>query len=64
MVGMLKNNEILDETLEVLMLQMIKENFENKNLSEEKYIITKQELYEFSIKLIKLVKGVYNEEEK
>lgn len=61
MVGMLKNNEILDDTLEVLMLQMIKENFENKNLSEEKYIITKQELYEFSIKLIKLVKEVYDE---
>lgn len=64
MVGMLKNNEILDETLEVLMLQMIKEKFENKNQNEEKFIITKQELYEFSIKLIKLVKGVYNEEEK
>lgn len=61
MVGMLKNNEILDETLEVLMLQMIKEKFENKNQNEDKYIITKQELYEFSIKLIKLVKGVYDE---
>lgn len=61
MVGMDKNKEILDDTLEVLMLQMIKENFENKNLSEEKFIITKQELYEFSIKLIKLVKEVNDE---
>lgn len=61
MVGMLKNNEILDETLEVLMLQMIKEKFENKNQNEEKFIITKQELYEFSIKLIKLVKEVYDD---
>ena len=43
------------------MLQMIKENFENKNIQEEKYIITKQELYEFSIKLIKLVKGIYDD---
>lgn len=63
MAGMKKNNEILDDTLELLMLQMIKEKFENKNQNEEKFIITKQELYEFSIKLIKLVKGVYNEEE-
>ena len=61
MVGMLKNNEILDDTLELLMLQMIKENFENKNINKEKFIITKQELYEFSIKLIKLVKDVYDD---
>lgn len=59
MVGMLKNNEILDDTLELLMLQMIKDNFKNKNINEEKFILTKQELYEFSIKLIKLVKEVY-----
>lgn len=64
MDGMDKNNEILSDTLEILMLQMIKEKFENKNQNEDKYIITKQELYEFSIKLIKLVKGVYNEEKK
>ena len=61
MVGMLKNNEILDDTLELLMLQMIKDNFKNKNINEEKFIITKQELYEFSIKLIKLVKEVYDD---
>jgi hypothetical protein len=61
MDGMLKNNEILDDTLELLMLQMIKDNFKNKNINEEKFIITKQELYEFSIKLIKLVKEVYDD---
>ena len=61
MVGMDKNNEILDDALELLMLKMIKEKFENKNQSEEKFIITKQELYEFSIKLIKLVKEVYDD---
>ena len=44
MVGMDKNKEILDDTLEILMIQMIKEKFENKNQNEEKYIITKQEL--------------------
>ena len=33
---MLKNNEILDDTLELLMLQMIKDNFKNKNINEEK----------------------------
>ena len=60
-VGMEKNNEILEDTLDVLMLQMLKDNFENKDINEEKYIITKQELYEFSIKLIKLVKGVYDD---
>lgn len=61
MAGMDKNNEILDDTLEVLMLQMIKNNFKNKNINEEKFVITKQELYEFSIKLIKLVKEVYDD---
>ncbi len=51
-------NNILDETLEVLIKQMIIDNFENKNNIQEKYIITKQELYEFSIKLIQVIKGV------
>ena len=41
MVGMDKNNEILDDALELLMLKMIKEKFENKNQSEEKFIITR-----------------------
>ena len=61
MDGMSKNKEILDDTLELLMIQMLKENFENKNMRDEQYIITKQELYEFAIKLIKLVKEVYDE---
>lgn len=61
MAGMDKNNEILDDALELLMLQMIKDNFKNKNINEEKFIITKQELYEFSIKLIKLLKNVYDD---
>ena len=61
MAGMDKNNEILDDALELLMLQMIKDNFKNKNINEEKFIITKQELYEFSIKLIKLLKSVYDD---
>ena len=52
------NNQIFDDTLELLMLQMIKDNFESKNHKEERYIVTKQQLYEFSIKLINLVKGV------
>lgn len=61
MDGMSKNKEILEDTLELLMIQMLKENFENKNMRDEKYIITKQELYEFSIKLIKQIKDVYDE---
>lgn len=51
---------MLEETLQVLTEQMIKNNFQNKINDEKKYIITKQELYEFSIKLIKLVKEIYD----
>lgn len=49
---------ILEDTLEILTKQMIKDNFQNKGVKEDKYIITKQDLYQFSIKLIKLVKEV------
>lgn len=52
---------MLDEALEVLTEQMIKDNFENKGNVEEKFIITKQELYKFCIKLIKVVEEVYGE---
>ena len=52
---------MLDETIEELTKQMIKNKFENKNMRDEKYIITKQELYEFSIKLIKQIKEVYDD---
>lgn len=53
-------NNLLDETMECLTKQMIQNNFKNKGSKEEKYLITKQELYNFSIKLIKVVKEAYN----
>jgi uncharacterized protein (UPF0305 family) len=56
---MVSNNKFLDEVIQTLTKQMIINNFQNKKINEEKYIITKQELYEFSIKLIRLVKEVY-----
>ena len=46
---------MLDETIEELTKQMIKDKFENE---EEKYIITKTELYLFCIKLIKTIREV------
>ena len=51
----------LDDVLNILTEQMIKDNFQNKITGQDKYIITKQDLYEFSIKLIKVVRGVYDE---
>ena len=50
-----------DDVISVLTEQMIKDHFQNKSGEEDKYIITKQDLYEFSIKLIKVVRGVYDE---
>lgn len=55
---------MLDETLQVLTEQMIKNNFTNKGNKEEKFIMTKQELYEFCIKLIKVIEEVYDESKK
>lgn len=52
------SNKILEDTIEILTKQMIKENFQNKGAKEEKYILTKQELYEFSIRLLKLINEV------
>lgn len=46
-----------DDVIQELTQQMIKQNFENRG-QEEKYIITKQDLYEFSIKLIKVIKRI------
>lgn len=46
-----------DDIIQELTEQMIKNNFKNRG-NEEKYIITKQKLYEFSIKLIKLIKEI------
>lgn len=48
---------MLSDTIQALTEQMIKNNFKNRG-TEEKYIITKQQLYEFSIKLIKVIKEI------
>lgn len=55
---------MLDETIEVLTEQMIKDNFINHGNKEEKFIISKQDLYEFCIKLVKVIEGVYQDESK
>lgn len=44
---------MLEEVIEILTKQMIEEHF--KGNDTKKYIITKQELYRFCIKLIKLI---------
>ena len=46
-----------DDVIQELTQQMIKQNFENRG-KKEKYMITKQDLYEFSIKLIKVIKRI------
>lgn len=51
---------MIDEIIESLTIQMIKDRFSNKNIKEEKFIITKQELYNFIIKFLKIVKEVYD----
>ncbi len=48
-------NKILDTTLELLTEQMIKDYFKSKTTKEEKYIVTKQDIYDFSMKLITLL---------
>lgn len=45
-------NKILEDTLDILTEQMIKDYFKSKAIGEEKYIITKQDLYDFSMKLV------------
>ena len=50
-----------DDVINILTEQMIKDNFQNKMTGQDKYIITKQDLYEFSIKLVKTIRGVYSE---
>ena len=44
---------MLDDVVEILTKQMIEEHF--NNVDKQKYVITKQELYKFCIKLIKLI---------
>ena len=51
---------MIDEIIESLTIQMIKDRFSNKNIKDEKFIITKQELYNFIIKFLKIVKEVYD----
>ena len=51
---------MIDEIIDSLTIQMIKDRFSNKNNKEEKFIITKQELYNFIIKFLKIVKEVYD----
>lgn len=51
---------MIDEIIDSLTIQMIKDRFSNKNIKEEKFIITKQELYNFIIKFLKIVKEVYD----
>ena len=51
---------MIDEILETVMVQMLKDRFDNKNKCEEKYIISKQELYSFMIKFLNVIKEVYD----
>lgn len=43
----------LEDTIEILTKQMLEEHFLNKD--KTKYVITKEDLYKFCIKLIKLI---------
>ncbi len=52
---------MLDDTIETLTEQLIEENFKNKGKEIDKYVISKEDLYKFCIKLIKVVKGIYEE---
>lgn len=52
---------MLNEILDVLTTQMIKDNFQSRGNKEDHFIITKQQLYEFCIKLIKVVIEIYDE---
>ena len=55
---------MLDEAIELLTKQMIKETFENKDGNKETILVmSKVELYKFCIKLVKLIKRI-NEMEK
>ena len=43
-----KNKGILEDTLQPLTTQMIKNNFDNKGIKEDKYIITKQQRHNWT----------------
>ena len=49
-------NSILDSAIDLLTTQMIEHYFKSKKLEEEKFIMTKKDLYVFCIKLIKEIK--------
>lgn len=51
---------MLEDTLEELTRQLIEERFKGSDI-DKKYVITKEELYSFCIKLIKVIMEVYNE---
>ncbi len=54
-------NNLLDEVIELLTQQMVENYFKSKTKSKEQFIITKNDLYLFCIKLIKEIKK-YKEE--
>lgn len=49
-------SKVLDDTIEELTKLYIKEHLENKN--NKHYVLTKEELIRFCIKLVKVVKKV------
>ncbi len=56
---MKNNQEVFDELLEVLTEKMIKNSFDNHDKDTKKFVMTEQELFQFCIKLVKMVKEVY-----
>ena len=50
---------MLDETIELLTKQMLKDVYDNKiNNNNPKFVMTKADLYKFCIQLIKLIKRI------
>lgn len=55
---------MLDETIYLLTSQMLEEVFNNKKNNQEQMIVmSKTDLYRFSIKLVKLIQRIENMEE-
>lgn len=55
----MNKDNMFDEIITCLMEKMLKDKFENPDNS--KYILSKQELYQFGMRLIKVIKEVYGE---
>lgn len=51
-------NNIFDIAIESLLEQMIKEHFKSINGKEEKFIVTKEQLCQFSMSLVALIAQV------